>query len=367
MRICRHFPEVYLINRKGQSLIELASFGTILILCLAFLIEYGMRANYEQNMQMQVFRRAMRAAFYKTGPASSVSLTMTKDKASPDPRDQWGFVERKPVSASAVVTWDSNVNSDYVENYDDAPQQSDLPRSITEINDTLGLKDAHFNDSFIDHISSADGAFKTADYGQGGCQGGITMVLEYPEKERQALHQEYREVPINCADIRVLNRQSKKDDPGRQNAYVMIDGLKQVVSSADIDNDKKLETIIAVKGMQACDDDGYCGKLQSWKYIDYQVGEIDTDYAAVYPWETNKKGASITAQQGMLADYTLSKSNNNTLTKTETPSSLTTTTSYSGTQQAIIHRVRLNNGSVQQYTTTFRPAEGIANWGAVSK
>lgn len=356
MRILRNFQQTYSINQKGQSLVELATFGAVLLFCLAMLLQYGMQANYQQNLQMQAFRKALKAAYYKSGPGSSISLSVTHDKAIPDPRDPWGFTERRPISASASVTWDSNIQALYINDYGETPSQSDLPQSIIEINDRLALSDADLSDSGINSIGQGQGAFKVADYGNDGCRGSITMVLENTPAQRLATMEEYREVPINCANIIVKNRKSDEDDVGKQYAYVKIDHLVHTVSAADVDADGEAEVIIAVVGTQPCDDAGFCGGVGGWKYVDYQQGDIDTEYAAVIPW-TN---VSPDNQQGLIGDQRLVKSMDNEMVKQETPDTFSTDSTVNSSQEAT-HYIRLRGdapGTRRPYTTTFEPAYG---------
>ena len=48
--------------RRGQALIEFAIVGSIALMALAFLIQIGLRMNYQQEMDQQTFRRAMKIA-----------------------------------------------------------------------------------------------------------------------------------------------------------------------------------------------------------------------------------------------------------------------------------------------------------------
>lgn len=343
-------------NQKGQSLVELATFGSILLFCLGVLIQYGMEANYQQNLQMQNFRKAMRAAYYKSGPGAGVSLSRIEDKPIPDPRDPWGVPERRPVSASASVMWDPNAQALYVDRYSETPDTRDLPRSIIEINNTLGLSEASLNVAGINSIDSNQGAFTTAAYDERSCNGYIDIVLEEPD--RLASHEEYRLVRVPCSDIKVKNRKSKDEDPDREIAYFRPawgNGLTQTVSSADVDRDGQVETIIAVGGNQACDNEGYCGTLQNMRYVDYQQGEINSELTQILPWETNKSGADINAQQGLLYESRVGKAVNNTLIKRETPTRLETTTTVGGAQ-TVIHYIRTNDGRRTGYLTPFPPA-----------
>jgi hypothetical protein len=359
----------YLSNHNGQSLVELASFGAVLLLCVGMLLQYGMQANYQQNLQMQTFRKAMRVAYYKTGPGSSVSLSSTYHKGIPDPRDSWGNADRRPISASASVTWDNNLQSMYIDEYGEAPRQSDLARSIIEIDNiddahnTLGLSTTDIDDGAIDNIDSNKGAFKTADYGEGGCSGSITIVLENSASQRIALREEYRRVVKNCSEIKVKNRKTNEDDIGKEYAYVKIDGLQQTVGSADVDRDGELETIIAVRGTQVCDSDGYCGGISSFKYIDDQSGEINNECAMIYPWETEKIAkCNGSVQQGLIPEYNMVKIENNRMVKIENTARLDTNTNLGGSQE--VNRMIVTNSGVRPYRSVFQPLEADFNMGA---
>ena len=107
----------YLINQnqKAQALTELAVAGAIFLFCLALLIQFGLQLNYQQNMQMQAFRKAQKIAYYEQGPSSSASYAVVKDKPVVDPRDRWGFADRIPMGSGAQVSWDNSLNSIYID------------------------------------------------------------------------------------------------------------------------------------------------------------------------------------------------------------------------------------------------------------
>ncbi|MFC1657761.1 hypothetical protein ACFL1D_00030 [Candidatus Omnitrophota bacterium] len=342
----------YLNNKKGQSLVELASFGSILLLCLAMLLQYGMHANYQQNTVMQSFRKAMKTAFYKSGPGATVSMTTIKDKGIPDPNDPWGFADRTPISGGGAVTWDSNTNALYIDDYDEIPVDSDLPLQIIEINDTLGLTDRELADGAIEGINYSHGAFTTADYRESVCGGSIMVVFEKTPVERAADLEQFKERWVACNQIFVQNRTSPDEEPDKKFAYFR-EGAgkpKHKISSADLDYDGQQEMIIAVRGTQEgtgdCDANGYCGRIQSFKYVDYQEGELDNRYLAVSTWEHDKDrdfdGELLDEQQGLLNAYTLVKENrNNYLTKTEDDSTISSFTNVYARQRAT-HIIRLN-------------------------
>ncbi|MBU4251673.1 MAG: hypothetical protein KKC39_01965 [Candidatus Omnitrophica bacterium] len=118
-------------NKKAQTLTELATFGSILLLVLSFLISYGVRYNYQQDMQMAAFRTALSEAY--NGPArpdASASVVLLKDKHIPDPRDMFGAGSVVPVQASAEVIWGNTLQDKYT----DLTDYSTLPRKKYVIN-----------------------------------------------------------------------------------------------------------------------------------------------------------------------------------------------------------------------------------------
>jgi hypothetical protein len=103
-------------NQKAQSLTELASFGSVLLLVVSFIISYGMRLNYQQDAQMRVFRMAMSDAYNNVDrPDATSSITLIDDKHVPDPRDRFGLGSVIPVQAGAAITWGNTMQDEYVD------------------------------------------------------------------------------------------------------------------------------------------------------------------------------------------------------------------------------------------------------------
>jgi hypothetical protein len=91
------------LNNKAQSLAELATFGAILFLVLAFLIRWGMYYNYAQDVGMRAFRMAMVEAHNNDAPDASGSVVIVEDKHIPDPRDKFGIGDVVSVQGSGNV------------------------------------------------------------------------------------------------------------------------------------------------------------------------------------------------------------------------------------------------------------------------
>lgn len=100
-------------GQKGQSLVEVAVFGSFLLLVLGFLLSQGLQYNYQQEVKMEAFRRALR-----TAAASSISkdhgVDVRKDVHFPDPSDMFALGQRQVVRSSSAILWSNNsVQLDY--------------------------------------------------------------------------------------------------------------------------------------------------------------------------------------------------------------------------------------------------------------
>ncbi len=103
-------------NKKAQTLTELASFGSILLMVVAFLVSYGLRYNNQQDVQLHVFRMAMDDAFNNvTRPDASSSITMIEDRHIPDPKDRFGIGSFVPAQSMGQITWGNTLQDSYDE------------------------------------------------------------------------------------------------------------------------------------------------------------------------------------------------------------------------------------------------------------
>lgn len=102
---------------KGQALLELAIFGSFLIMLLGILVNYGLRYNFQQRVMQEAFRKALASAAESTqqGKPTSVSYTLVRDKHIPDPSHPFAVGSVMPVSASAggiVRNYEMQVTAD---------------------------------------------------------------------------------------------------------------------------------------------------------------------------------------------------------------------------------------------------------------
>ncbi|MFH1191177.1 MAG: hypothetical protein V1670_03165 [Candidatus Omnitrophota bacterium] len=130
-------------NKKAQSLTELASFGSILLLVLSFILSYGMRLNYQQDAQMRVFRMAMTDAYSNvTRPDATSSIALLEDKHTPDPRDRFGIGSIAPAQSGAQITWGNTINDPY-EDFTDYAQIKYMINGREEAYDTEAFATIH--------------------------------------------------------------------------------------------------------------------------------------------------------------------------------------------------------------------------------
>lgn len=357
---------------KGQALTELAIFGSILLFCVAMLLQYGLEANYQQQAQMEVFRKAQKLAFYRSGPGANTSLVLVKDKAIPDPRDQWGFAERYPVVVGGSVTWDTNLSTQYVTNYAQAPEATDLPAVYFEVDKISAAELSRVRTNASAEVPAAAAqnkvfGFYTARFQKAPCLGSIKVVFEDPQHRRG---REYVEEVVGCGEIRVMRMDGDRADP---NSHLLMypyfrdsNMLKRRIIWADVDGDDKLEQIIAA--IIAANGN------KEFFYIDYHDGgnarfsplggaiQIDTDYlnAAAYPYGN---AYSPEVKQGLIPDFRKSiEHTGSNIVKEEVGGNITSRTELRA-RQIITHKIRLNSGAVVEIPVEFTPDRSQSyNW-----
>jgi hypothetical protein len=116
-------------RKTGQALLELAIFGSIFIMLLGVLINYGLKYNYQQQVMQQTYRKALKGAAESAGDGKpmSVMYVLGRDEYIPNPSQLFGLGSVTPISASAGV----------IRNYhmQDAPVTKDeLPQVTVDIN-----------------------------------------------------------------------------------------------------------------------------------------------------------------------------------------------------------------------------------------
>lgn len=93
---------------NGQALTEFGIMAGIVLAALAFLVRVGMKMNYDQEIRMASFRRAMAAAQADNGTdrdAMGTTVHYISHRRMPNPSDGFRLMPRNRTEASAFVEW----------------------------------------------------------------------------------------------------------------------------------------------------------------------------------------------------------------------------------------------------------------------
>ncbi|MBI4322869.1 MAG: hypothetical protein HY596_01190 [Candidatus Omnitrophica bacterium] len=111
---------------KGQALLELAIFGSLFILVLGVLLNYGLNADYSQRAKMEAFRQAL-ALSSDSNITGGGSYALAKDRYIPNPSNPFALGSDIPVSESGSVIRDFRLD-------ETADTVSELPRVNITVN-----------------------------------------------------------------------------------------------------------------------------------------------------------------------------------------------------------------------------------------
>jgi len=89
-------------NHKGQSITEIAIFGTLIIMAFSFIIMFSERINRQQSYIMQGFRESLYEARTLKGP---VSYTKTADRRMPNVSAPMTLGNQETFSSSNNTMW----------------------------------------------------------------------------------------------------------------------------------------------------------------------------------------------------------------------------------------------------------------------
>ena len=91
---------------SGQAMLELAVFGSLLLLVLGALVNYGLNAEFSQHATMETFRQALVDAAKSplNGQPAAVSHLRIQNRHIPNPSHPFGLGSAIPVAAQAGVT-----------------------------------------------------------------------------------------------------------------------------------------------------------------------------------------------------------------------------------------------------------------------
>jgi len=133
------------LNKKAQSSIELATFGTVLLLALSFFLRYALTYNYNQDIGMRAFRMALNDAYHNSAPPtsdgnwtphSSATVVLVEDKHIPSPQDTFGIGDVTTFQSSGSAVWGNTLNSPF-SRYADISDLHSIKYSINGVEKTL--------------------------------------------------------------------------------------------------------------------------------------------------------------------------------------------------------------------------------------
>lgn len=102
------FGEVPGTFERGQALVELAVFGSLLLFLIGYLVSNALQLDYRQQATMEAFRRGLASAAAappgSQNTPSSTSHLLIQDRHIPDPSDPFAIGGVSPVTANASIT-----------------------------------------------------------------------------------------------------------------------------------------------------------------------------------------------------------------------------------------------------------------------
>ena len=125
----------------GQALLEMAIFGMAALAALGFLVRVGMKMNYDQEIRMAAFRRALAAAGADNGTtqdAMAVAYHYTLTRQMPNPSDGFMSLPRSRTEASAFVVWGDRLTFAYeTDDLNSDAGRETQPLVVVRLNDTV--------------------------------------------------------------------------------------------------------------------------------------------------------------------------------------------------------------------------------------
>lgn len=200
---------LYCKHKKGQAVVEMAIFGSLVLLVFATLISYLQRFNDQQYVQMEAFRRALeKGNDYKPptgGRGASVQLSLIQNRRHSDISGGFRKGSAQTLSASSNVFWATpevgestesliayRVNEDEkVANYTDyIPKEHDGREEEGEPEEeewSFRIEDLSFNStlSFDETTTKTETAQEITNSATSQLQDTITTVIPYTIREKE--------------------------------------------------------------------------------------------------------------------------------------------------------------------------------------
>jgi len=97
-------------TKSGQAAVELAIFGSLILLALSVLLMYGQRLDNQQQVKMEAFRRALHKAYERNG---NVSYTLKKEGRVFNLFSGFGQGQASTVGSTATVLWQKGMPGEH--------------------------------------------------------------------------------------------------------------------------------------------------------------------------------------------------------------------------------------------------------------
>lgn len=110
-----------IIGKKGQAAVELAIFGSLILVAFSVLLMYGQRLESQQQVKMEAFRKALQKAYQHNG---SVNYTFKKEARSFNLFGGFGQGQPSTVSSTASVLWQKGMPGPQIDPRDEDKQES---------------------------------------------------------------------------------------------------------------------------------------------------------------------------------------------------------------------------------------------------
>lgn len=327
-------------NKKGQAILELAVFGSVLIMLLGVLVNYGLKYNFQQQTMQQAFRKALGVAAEPLSdglPRGSATYILIKDRHIPNPSNPFGVGSVVAVSSSASVVRDYRMHQT-------ADKADELSRMDIEIQG---------------QTESFKGSFKTAAFRD---EHSVPLPeLGYKENEDGDLE---KEDAYNYKD-----EQSKYEyiygskDMGW---WVLGDGecACETESVTDPTTGEVTETCpCPSKNIRIIDN--CAGEIMNYETVQLRCKKI-RQAGIRLPWYCNETEAlfafsnSDKPGMGLQADYAQDTAIDNTLRKQESASDVYTTDTLDwqvDTQRTIVYNDAVDASGVSREITNVKPVD----------
>lgn len=284
-------------NKKAQALTELAVFGSVALFCLAMLIRFGLIFNYQQRIQAEAFRKAVLKAYQLSQNQIQVSYSISRDRRIPDPQDPYGaFSGRIPLSASSSVSFSQRMLSGVSGNdIGEGLEENSLPVLLYE----------HPGDGYQEEgkytYNKKFSSLKPGAYRVYKCEGSVKVkVDDLEDKNGDGIYWKWQDVSCNSGNVNyeiwdIGASIAKWEDVVDSDEDGDVDDS---VTSADVDNDGKEETILQI--IPKWNEETSSTMIGAFVVLDSQEGDIDN---------TISEDKKIAEGQGLLPDTTTTLSN----------------------------------------------------------